>query len=375
VNLSKDPDLRNYDDLMRYHMEDLSLSTPRRYTPCAWNSNWLLNVIASADCVAPGEDDGCDVPQELYSTLRGMSRRKDTFSVMGFVSKFFRVCKRLEKRRVKVKAKGKRSTQTPKVMESESKSESDEEEEAVDEEEVEHEGKDQPSYSAQNTRTREMTRTSGLPKSEDSRNVGSTIRPSPANGSGESARTKTLSIKNALSISTTVRSVPQSPASSSPSPPLSSRSFASSTSASSYVERYLNEMDELVSPKMVRYRLGIMFNDLTAAANSDRSDVVWELTRHFNMCFNFCSNPETPRSSSSSQSHVSNVVDRMCRTDDRSKAFVINHMRDVVYASDLEEALRISLGMWGRPYHNSRQHHFKSAADERRNFVMPKEPL
>ncbi len=56
----------------------------------------------------------------------------------------------------------------------------------------------------------------------------------------------------------------------------------------------------------------------------------------------------------------------MCKRTDRSKAFVTNHMRDVVYSSDLRQALRMSIGFWGRPYQDSRQMHFKSSAEERR---------
>ena len=56
-------------------------------------------------------------------------------------------------------------------------------------------------------------------------------------------------------------------------PPVSSSVSSSSTSSSStssYVDRYLNQMDQLVSPAMVKYRLKLMFNDLKKGAMGDR---------------------------------------------------------------------------------------------------------
>ena len=55
----------------------------------------------------------------------------------------------------------------------------------------------------------------------------------------------------------------------------------------------------------------------------------------------------------------------MCRRTDRSKAFVANHIRDVVYVTDLEQAMRISLGMWGRR-HNDYGGRRSGAEKERR---------
>ena len=65
------------------------------------------------------------------------------------------------------------------------------------------------------------------------------------------------------------------------------------------------------------------------------------------------------------------LVERMCRRTDRSKAFVTNHIRDVVYMSDLEQAMRISLSLWGRQYdyHRSRRERRDDAEKERR-FVL-----
>ena len=62
------------------------------------------------------------------------------------------------------------------------------------------------------------------------------------------------------------------------------------------------------------------------------------------------------------------LVERMCRRTDRSKAFVTNHIRDVVYLSDLEQAMRISLSMWGRQYdyYRSRRDRREDAEKERR---------
>ena len=62
------------------------------------------------------------------------------------------------------------------------------------------------------------------------------------------------------------------------------------------------------------------------------------------------------------------LVERMCRRTDRSKAFVTNHIRDVVYMSDLEQAMRISLSLWGRQYdyYRSRRKRREDAEKERR---------
>ena len=100
-------------DSLGFSRRDLRLSSAE-YSACSWNANWLLNVVAGEDCRRGNGPKECDVRADLYRTLDSMSGRRDTFSVMGFVSKFFKVCGMLDKRRVRVVVKKKRSsTQTP----------------------------------------------------------------------------------------------------------------------------------------------------------------------------------------------------------------------------------------------------------------------
>ena len=236
MNRSKgDSELGGADSVLRYSKDDLRLM---EYNPCSWNDNWLLNVVASEDCRSEGSEDKCDVSKDLYRTLNSMSRRKDTFSVMGFVSKFFKVCERLDKRRVILKKRS--STQAPKRVSSEVADES------VDS--AHH------SYSVRNTNPSDLSRT---------------LIDYGTGDDAEMLPAKTTAVPESTTmkyIATSTMSSPTTPSPISlPSHTASSTSSSSSSSSSSYVDRYLNQMDQLRNPAMVRYRLGIMFNDLKAA--------------------------------------------------------------------------------------------------------------
>ena len=226
--------------MLRYSKDDLGLSSPMEYNPCSWNNNWLLNVVASEDCRSADSEDECDVSKDLYRTLSSMSRRKDTFSVMGFVSKFFKVCKRLEKRRVVLKKRS--STQAPKRVSSE-----------VGEDSAQH------SYSVRNTNPVDLSRTLiDFGVGDDAEMLSEITTTTP-----ETTTTTKYIETSTTSAPTTPRRSASTP--SSPSPISSSSPSVSSSSSSSYVDRYLNQMDQLRNPAMVRYRLGIMFKDLKAA--------------------------------------------------------------------------------------------------------------
>ena len=205
------------------------------YRPCSWNGNWLLNVVASEDCRNNGHKGGgdCDVSADLYRTLDTMSRRKDTFSVMGFVSKFFKVCGRLDKMRVRVVVKKKRSsTQTPNRVKVISSANDDD-------------GGGGHSYSVHKMRPNLSRTRIGYANGDDAEILTetSTVFPPP---------TTTTTLTTAVPT-TPRRRVPPTTTQ----PP--------SKAASSYVDRYLNQMDELGNAEMVRYRLGVMFKDLKEA--------------------------------------------------------------------------------------------------------------
>ena len=273
VNRSKGvSDLSDIDSSLKYSKDDLKLSNNAvEYNPCSWNGNWLLNVVASEDCQSDSlEEDECDVSKDLYRTLNSMSRRKDTFSVMGFVSKFFKVCKRLDKRRVLIKKRS--STQAPKRVSSE---------EGFDES-AHH------SYSVRNTNPMDLSRTlidfgvgddaemlpaettSAPPSTTTTKYVAisTTSAPTTSRHASPTQSQSGGSDENIVNIVTVppefLRGAPN--ASPTRSPPISSPSHSTtSSSSSSYVDRYLNQMDQLRNPAMVRYRLGIMFKDLQAA--------------------------------------------------------------------------------------------------------------
>ena len=231
------------DSVLKYSKDDLALSGAAEYDPCSWNDNWLLNVVASEDCRSGGggvqdSEDECDVSKDLYRTLNSMSRRKDTFSVMGFVSKFFKVCRRLDKRRVVLKKRS--STQAPKRVSSDASA---------------HRDSALHSYSVRNTNPVDLSRTL------IDYGVGDDAEMLPAETSVlSSSTTKYVAISTTAAPSTPRIRAPTP--SQSPSPISTPPPSASSSSSSSFVDRYLNQMDQLRNPAMVRYRLGIMFKDL-----------------------------------------------------------------------------------------------------------------
>ena len=232
------------DSVLKYSKDDLTLSGAVEYDPCSWNDNWLLNVVANEDCRSGGggvhdSEDECDVSKDLYRTLNSMSRRKDTFSVMGFVSKFFKVCRRLDKRRVVLKKRS--STQTPKRVSSDESADS-----------AHH------SYSVRNTNPVDLSRTL------IDYGVGDDAEMLPAETTSDlsSSTTKYVAISTTSAPTTPRIRAPTPSPSPISSPPPSASSSSSSSSSSSYVDRYLNQMDQLRNQAMVRYRLGIMFKDL-----------------------------------------------------------------------------------------------------------------
>ena len=263
VNYS-DSGVVGYDDVLMFSTDGSQTLLEEDFEVCRWSSNWLLNLLSNAFCGS----NSCEPKRHLYQTLDAIARRRDMFSVMGFESKFSRVCRRIKSKGIRSKIK----------------------------------------------RTTTTTTTTQRPH----------VIPSPVvDVETEFERLEFTPSPITKSPPTTTTTTTPSPlAETRPPPPPPNPS-----STSSYVTRYLNMMDQLTgSPEMIRYRLRLMFKDLRAKEGLPR---------------------ESPRSSTGDPGQRKRVslmvLDRMCRNNDRGKAFVVNHLRDVVYSSDLRKALKLSL--------------------------------